>query len=105
MPRYIIERQVGKLSADELRTAGFRSNEVLSEMSGVVWIKSYVSDAEGKIYCEYEAPNAEAARCAGSQRSCSANRHGCGALKTTNRDTRSGCRACPTKACTAISPR
>ena len=60
MPRYIIERQVGKLSADDLRSAGFRSNEVLSEMSGVVWIKSYVSDAEGKIYCEYEAPNAEA---------------------------------------------
>ena len=60
MPRYIIEREVGKLSADELRTAGLRSNAVLKEMSGVVWIKSYVSDAEGKIYCEYEAPNAEA---------------------------------------------
>ena len=60
MPRYIIEREVGKLSADELRTTGLRSNAVLAEMSGVVWIKSYVSDAEGKIYCEYEAPNAEA---------------------------------------------
>jgi hypothetical protein len=33
---------------------------VIADMSGVVWIKSYVSDAEGKIYCEYEAPNAEA---------------------------------------------
>jgi hypothetical protein len=60
MPRYIIERESGKLSADELRTVGLRSNAVLAEMSGVVWIKSYVSDAEGKIYCEYEAPNAEA---------------------------------------------
>ena len=60
MPRYIIEREVGKLTPDQLRTAGRRSNAVLSEMSGVVWIKSYVSDAEGKIYCEYEAPNAEA---------------------------------------------
>ena len=60
MPRYIIEREVGKLTADELRTAGLRSNAVLKELSGVVWIKSYVSDAEGKIYCEYEAPNAEA---------------------------------------------
>ena len=60
MPRYIIEREVGRLTADELRTAGLRSNQVLSEMGGVVWIKSYVSDAEGKIYCEYEAPNAEA---------------------------------------------
>ncbi len=59
MPRYIIERDVGKLTADELRNAGRRSNAVLAEMDGVVWIKSYVSDAEGKIYCEYEAPNAE----------------------------------------------
>ena len=60
MPRYIIERAVGKLTADELRTTGLRSNSVLAQMSGVVWIKSYVSDAEGKIYCEYEAPDAEA---------------------------------------------
>jgi len=60
MPRYIIERNVGRLSPEELRAAGRNSNAVLSEMPGVVWIKSYVSDAEGKIYCEYDAPNAEA---------------------------------------------
>jgi hypothetical protein len=60
MPRYIIEREVGSLTPDELRATGYRSNAVLAEMSGVVWIKSYVSDAEGKIYCEYQAPNAEA---------------------------------------------
>lgn len=60
MPRYIIERTVGKLSQDELRTAGLKSNAVLGDMPDVVWIKSYVSDAEGKIYCEYDAPNAEA---------------------------------------------
>lgn len=60
MPRYIIEREVGRLTPDELRTAGLRSNAALAAMHGVVWIKSYVSDAEGKIYCEYEAPNAEA---------------------------------------------
>jgi hypothetical protein len=60
MPHYIIEREVGRLTPDELRTAGLRSNSVLASMSGVVWIKSYVSDAEGKIYCEYEAPSAEA---------------------------------------------
>ena len=29
-------------------------------MNGVIWIRSYVSEAEGKIYCEYEAPNPEA---------------------------------------------
>lgn len=60
MPRYIIERNVGALTRDQLRTASKRSNDVLAEMNGVVWIKSYVSDAEGKIYCEYEAPNADA---------------------------------------------
>jgi hypothetical protein len=60
MPRYIIERNVGTLSPSDLRAAGFRSNAVIAEMRDVVWIKSYVSDAEGKIYCEYEAPNAEA---------------------------------------------
>jgi hypothetical protein len=60
MPRYIIERQVGTLTRDQIRTASLKSNAVLAEMDGVVWIKSYVSDAEGKIYCEYEAPNAEA---------------------------------------------
>jgi hypothetical protein len=57
MPRFLIERTVGQLSRAELEAAGRRSNEVLSEMPGVVWIRSYVSDAEGKIYCEYDAPD------------------------------------------------
>ena len=60
MPRYIIERNVGRLTADQLHAAGVKSNAVLAGMPEVVWIKSYVSDAEGKIYCEYDAPNAEA---------------------------------------------
>lgn len=60
MPRYIIERNVGQLSRDQLNAAGVKSNAVLAGMPEVVWIKSYVSDAEGKIYCEYDAPNAEA---------------------------------------------
>lgn len=60
MPRYIIERTVGTLSPDALRAAGYRSTAALAGMRDVVWIKSYVSDAEGKIYCEYDAPNAEA---------------------------------------------
>lgn len=60
MPRYIIERDTGTLTAEQLRAAGFKSNAVLAGMPEVVWIKSYVSDAEGKIYCEYDAPSAEA---------------------------------------------
>jgi hypothetical protein len=60
VPRYIIERSVPALSAAELQAAGRRSVEVLTEMTGVKWIRSYVSDFEGKIYCEYDAPNVEA---------------------------------------------
>ena len=62
MPRYIIERSVAKMSRSELDAAGKKSNEVLAGMPGVVWIRSYVSDAAGKIYCEYDAPNPEAIR-------------------------------------------
>ena len=32
----------------------------LTAMPDVRWIRSYVSDAEGKIYCEYDAPSVEA---------------------------------------------
>jgi hypothetical protein len=60
MPRYIIERTVGSMSREELDAAGRRSNQVLAQMPDVVWIKSYVSEMEGKIYCEYDAPNPEA---------------------------------------------
>jgi hypothetical protein len=60
MPRYIIERTVGRLTPEELQAAGRKSNAVIAEMPGVVWVRSYLSDAEGKIYCEYHAPNAEA---------------------------------------------
>jgi hypothetical protein len=62
MPRYIIERNVGTLTREQLDAAGRRSNEVIHDMAGVVWIRSYVSDADGKIYCEYDAPNADAVR-------------------------------------------
>jgi uncharacterized protein DUF4242 len=36
-----------------------RSIQVADTMAGVVWIKSYISESEGKTYCEYEAPNPE----------------------------------------------
>jgi len=62
MPRFVIERNVGALTREELDAAGRKSNQVLSEMEGVVWIRSYVSDTDGKIYCEYDAPNEEAIR-------------------------------------------
>lgn len=62
MPRFIIERAVGTLTREQLQAAGRKSVEVLDGMQGVVWIRSYVSDTDGKIYCEYDAPDAEAVR-------------------------------------------
>lgn len=62
MPRYIIERTVGALTQEELDAAAARSVEVLADMPDVVWIRSYVSVTEGKIYCEYDAPSADAVR-------------------------------------------
>lgn len=62
MPRYIIERSVPALSREELHAAGRRSIEALAGLPDVRWIRSYVSDIEGKIYCEYDAPSPEAIR-------------------------------------------
>jgi hypothetical protein len=60
MPRYIIERTVTALSREDLAAVARRSMAVLADMSEVRWIRSYVSDAQGKIYCEYDAPSPEA---------------------------------------------
>ena len=60
MPRYIIERIVGTITAEELEAAGRKSNAVLAGMPDVRWIRSYISHVAGKIYCEYDAPSIEA---------------------------------------------
>jgi hypothetical protein len=62
MPRYIIERSVPPVSREELAAVARRSLEVLAGMPEVRWIRSYVSDSDGKIYCEYDAPSPEAVR-------------------------------------------
>jgi hypothetical protein len=67
MPKFIIEREipnVGKLSKDELKGIAGKSNEVLHEMNtsgtDVHWVQSYVTG--DKIYCVYNAPNADVVR-------------------------------------------
>ena len=50
------------LTREALFAAGRRSAVALSGMPDVRWIRSYVSDVDGKIYCEYDAPSAEAIR-------------------------------------------
>jgi len=62
MPRYIIERSVPGLTREQLLAAGRRSVAALTDLPDVRWIRSYISEAEGKIYCEYDAPSIEAIR-------------------------------------------
>jgi Protein of unknown function (DUF4242) len=59
MPRYIIERILPKMSPEDMQQLARRSIQVADGIPGVVWIKSYISESEGKTYCEYEAPNPE----------------------------------------------
>ena len=91
MPRYIIERSVPGLTRDELMAAGRRSAAVLAGMPDVRWIRSYVSDAEGKIYCEYDAPSADAIR-------EHARRAGCRSTASRRSPWRS------TRRCSSVSP-
>lgn len=60
MPKYMVFRTVGEVSDEDVEAANLRSIEALEGMPDVRWIRSYYSAEEGKIYCEYEAPNAEA---------------------------------------------
>lgn len=59
MPRYVIERTLPKLSSEQLQAIGKQVVEVAEQMPGVIWIKSSISESEGKSYCEFEAPNPE----------------------------------------------
>ncbi|MFH1623859.1 MAG: DUF4242 domain-containing protein [Pseudomonadota bacterium] len=59
MPRYVVERTLPKLSSEELQAIGKQVVEVAEQMPGVTWIKSSISESEGKSYCEFEAPNPE----------------------------------------------
>jgi len=49
MPRYLIERTVGTLTREQIEADSRRSIEVIAETPGLVWIRSYVSDVDGKI--------------------------------------------------------
>ena len=61
MPRYLIERaRPTGLPPAERGAVAKRAIAVADSMPGVVWIRSYISESEGKTYCEYEAPNPEA---------------------------------------------
>jgi hypothetical protein len=64
MPQYVIERTLqgaGSLSPEQLKGIAQKSNSVLTELGPhIQWQHSYVTG--DKIYCVYNAPNAEIVR-------------------------------------------
>ena len=64
MPQYVIERSLqgaGSLSPEQLKGIAQKSNSVLTELGPhIQWQHSYVTG--DKIYCVYDAPNAEIVR-------------------------------------------
>lgn len=64
MPKFVIEREIpgaGKLSAAELQAVSQKSCGVLNDMGPKIqWVQSYVT--ADKIYCIYNAPDAETVR-------------------------------------------
>ncbi|MGI8811803.1 MAG: DUF4242 domain-containing protein [Pyrinomonadaceae bacterium] len=64
MPKYVIEREIpdlGSWSGDQLKAASQTSCGVLSDLGPQIeWLHSYVTG--DKMYCIYNAPNAEMVR-------------------------------------------
>jgi hypothetical protein len=59
MPRYVILRDFGGLSEEEMEVAG-NNLKAAEEALGIRWLRSWDADDKGKVYCEYEAPSLEA---------------------------------------------
>jgi hypothetical protein len=67
MPKFVIERQIpgiGKSTPADLQGISQKSNAVLHELNtaghDIQWVHSYVTD--DKIFCVYNAPNADIIR-------------------------------------------
>jgi len=79
MPKYIIERDIpgiGGVALRDMQQIAAKSNDVLQTMQqqgqSVQWVESYVTG--NKMYCVYNAPNAQAIRQHAEQGGCPANR-------------------------------
>ena len=59
MPLYLLEREVGQVTEEDMKATFAREEEIGKEIPGVRWIRSYYSAEGGKLYCEYEAPDLE----------------------------------------------
>ena len=59
MPKFIIERNIGKLTDAQLEAGFKQAMKVAEGIPQIKWVRTYYSADEGKMYCEYEAPNSE----------------------------------------------
>jgi Protein of unknown function (DUF4242) len=69
MPRYLIERTF-EVDENNMPRIGRKSNQVISQLPGVVWDHSHVViDEQGnvKTFCIYDAPDEETVRKHSSQ--------------------------------------
>jgi hypothetical protein len=66
MPRFLIERDFGSISDEEMQAVTERSRQLMAErFTDVVWERSHVCvDESGEIrsFCIYKAPDAERIR-------------------------------------------
>jgi hypothetical protein len=69
MPRYLIERTF-EVDENDMPRIGRKSNQVISQLPGVVWDHSHVViDEQGnvKTFCIYDAPDEDTVRKHSSQ--------------------------------------
>jgi Protein of unknown function (DUF4242) len=69
MPRYLIERTF-EVDENDMPRIGRKSNQVITQLPGVVWDHSHVViDEQGsvKTFCIYDAPDEETVRKHSSQ--------------------------------------
>ncbi|EEG76308.1 DUF4242 domain-containing protein [Dethiobacter alkaliphilus] len=61
MPLFLIKRNFGKITDEQLGSKASTSKKVCSAMPGVTWVRSYLSleNDEKVTYCIYEAPDAD----------------------------------------------
>jgi hypothetical protein len=59
MSKYLLTRTVGEIFEEDIKNAIAREEKLAEQMPNVRWIRSYYSEEEGKLYCEYEAPSIE----------------------------------------------
>ncbi len=65
MPRFVIERNFGAISDDDMLAAAVRSDQAMERFPDIVWEHSHIvatDDGEIRTFCVYGAPSEEMIR-------------------------------------------